>query len=302
MKAPASITLDAMLRASGLPWIEARMLAARALGLDAVQLAVRSRDAVAAPHAQTFEALTQRRRAGEPVAYLLGEREFYGRMFEVTPDVLIPRPETELLCEALLERIFKASPLKPLSVLDLGTGSGAVAITLAGERPAWQVTAADISPAALAVAQRNARRLCPHAPVRFVHSDWFAALHGERFDAVVSNPPYVAEGDGHLSQGDLRFEPRTALCAGARGMDALHAISAQATHHLSAGGWLLLEHGFTQGSLVRAALQANGLVGITTLKDLAGCERVTLGRWVEIDAAVSASHAAADGESAPGAL
>ena len=271
-------TLHAMLRASGLPWIEARMLAARALGLSAVQLAVGQRDAVAPVHVQAFAALAVRRRAGEPIAYILGEREFYGRTFVVTPDVLIPRPETELLCEALLERLSGASPLKPASVLDLGTGSGAIAITLACERPAWQVTAVDQSPAALAVARTNARRLCPAASMRFIVSDWFTALEGERYDAIISNPPYIADGDAHLAQGDLRFEPPAALRSGSEGMDALHAIASQAPSHLHPGGWLLLEHGFAQGSLVREALHANGLTGVVTLTDLAQCDRVTLGR------------------------
>lgn len=274
----AAVSLDQLLRASGLPWIEARMLAERAFGLSPVQLATRLRDMAPSTHTHTFGALAARRRAGEPVAYILGEREFYGRRFAVTPDVLIPRPETELLCEALLERISTASPLKPASILDLGTGSGAIAVTLACERPAWQVTAADQSTAALAVARSNAQRLCPAASVRFLVSDWFVGLAGERYDAIISNPPYIGGDDEHLAQGDLRFEPPAALRAGPQGMDALNAIAARAPIHLHPGGWLLLEHGFAQGSLVREALHANGLTEVVTLTDLAGCERVTLGR------------------------
>ena len=270
--------LDAMLRASGLPWIEARMLAGRACGLSAVQLASGLRDTVPGPQAQAFDALVARRSAGEPVAYILGERAFYGRLFEVNADVLIPRPETELLCEVLLERVLAASPPTPASVLDLGAGSGAIVVTLACERPAWLLTAADVAPAALLVAQRNAQRLCPHARLRFVLSDWFSALRGERFDAIVSNPPYIASDDVHLSQGDLRFEPPAALRAGALGLDALHTIAAQAPQHLHPGGSLLLEHGFAQGGLVREALHVHGFLQITTLTDLAGHERVTLGR------------------------
>lgn len=274
----AAITLDAMLRASGLPWIEARMLAEHALDLSAVQLAVRLRDAAAPPQVRAFAALAVRRRAGEPIAYILRQRDFYGRTFAVTPGVLIPRPETELLCEALLERLSGALSPTPASVLDLGTGSGAIAVTLACERPFWQITAVDQSSAALAVAHSNALRLCPHAPLRFAVSDWFSSLGGECYDAIISNPPYIAAGDVHLAQGDLRFEPQGALCAGPQGMDALHAIATQAPAHLRPGGWLLLEHGFAQGGLVRDALHANGLLHISTLTDLAGCERVTLGR------------------------
>ncbi len=275
---PAAISLDQLLRASGLPWLEARMLAERAFSLSAVQLATQLRDAAASRQAAIFDGLAARRHAGEPIAYILGQREFYGRVFEVTADVLIPRPETELLCDALLERLSAASPLKAASVLDLGAGCGAIAITLACERPAWRLTAVERSPAALAVAQRNARRLCPQAPLRLVRSDWFTALQGEHFDAIVSNPPYIADGDSHLSQGDLRFEPQAALCAGPQGMDALSAIAASAPAHLHPGGWLLLEHGFAQGSLVREALRASGLTQVVTLTDLAGWERVSLGR------------------------
>ena len=275
---PAAISLDQLLRASGLPWLEARMLAERACSLNAVQLATQLRDAATSQQAQVFERFAARRRAGEPIAYILGQREFYGRVFEVTADVLIPRPETELLCDALLERLSGASSPGAASVLDLGTGSGAVAVTLAGERPAWQITAVEHSPAALAVAQRNARRLCPQSTLRIVRSDWFTALQGEHFDAIVSNPPYIADDDSHLSQGDLRFEPQAALCAGPQGMDALSAIAARAPAHLHPGGWLLLEHGFAQGGLVREALRASGLAQVVTLTDLAGWERVSLGR------------------------
>ena len=267
--------LEGLLRTSGLPWLEARMLAERAFGLSAVQVATRLRDPVPAAARALFELLCTRRRAGEPVAYILGEREFYGRGFTVTPQVLIPRPETELLCEAVLERLSGKLPLTDASLLDLGTGSGAIAVTLACERPRLSVTAADISQEALDIARGNAQRLCPEAKMRFIQSYWFSALGCELFDLVASNPPYVADGDVHLGQGDLRFEPAAALRAGADGMACLRAIAANAPQHLKPGGWLLVEHGFEQGSLVRDLLGANGLREVFTQRDLAGMERVS---------------------------
>lgn len=267
--------LEALLRESGLPWLEARMLAERALGLSAVQLATQLRGPVSAQSQSALENLYARRRAGEPVAYILGEREFYGRRFTVTPQVLIPRPETELLCEAVLERLSGASGLGGASLLDLGTGSGAIAITLACERPGLRVTAIDASPGALDVARGNAQRLCGTNSVRFIRSDWFAAAGDERFDVIASNPPYVAAGDPHLTSGDLRFEPLGALQAGPDGMDCLHAIALMAPKHLKPAGWLLLEHGFSQGVAVRKALASCGLVEVFTLEDLAGLERVS---------------------------
>lgn len=277
--------LETLLRASGLPWLEARMLAERALGCSAVQIAIRLREPVSPEAASAFTALAARRLAGEPAAYILGEREFYGRVFRVTPDVLIPRPETELLCEAVLERLSGHAAPKPASVLDLGTGSGAIAVTLACERPGLALTAADLSPAALAVARANAQHLCPQAQVRWIESHWFAALGAERFDLIVSNPPYVAADDGHLQRGDLRFEPSGALRAGDGGMDCIDAIVAAAPAHLHAGGWLLLEHGFDQGARVRALLARHGFDGIVTLRDLAGQERVSGGVSARVSAA-----------------
>ncbi len=267
--------LEEMLRASGLPWIEARMLAERALGLSPVQLAMQMREAVAPAAIDAFNRLRDRRRAGEPVAYILGEREFYGRRFTVTPQVLIPRPETELLCEAVLERLSAASALRGASLLDLGTGSGAIAVTLACERPGLQVTAIDASPGALDVARSNALRLCGPGSIHFICSDWFAAAGNERFDVIASNPPYVAASDPHLASGDLRFEPVDALRAGADGMDCIRAIASTAPQHLKPAGWLLLEHGFSQGPAVRDSLSGCGLVDTFTLKDLAGLERVS---------------------------
>ncbi len=272
--------LESLLRASGLPWLEARLLAERALGQSAVQIATRLREPVSAAATAGFAALAARRQAGEPVAYILGEREFYGRVFKVTPDVLIPRPETELLCEAVLERLSGAMALTGASVLDLGTGSGAIALTLACERPGLAVTALDQSAAALAIARTNQQRLCPHAAVRLIESDWFSALDQAQFDLIVSNPPYIAAGDAHVRSGDLRSEPPAALLAGADGMDCLRAIAARAPAHLTPGGWLLFEHGFDQGGRVRQLLAGQRFDGIFTLRDLAGHERVTGARWL----------------------
>ena len=215
----------------------------------------------------------RRRRAGEPVAYITGEREFFSLAFRVTPAVLIPRPETELLVEAALASIPADAPAR---VLDLATGSGCVAVAIANERPGAQVTATDVSREALAVARENAKR---HGTrIDLVESDWFAALAGRRFDLIVANPPYVAEDDPHLAAGDLRFEPRAALVAGPKGLDCIETIVEQAIHHLRAGGRLLFEHGYDQAPCARALLAAAGYGDIVTRRDLAGIERVSGGR------------------------
>jgi release factor glutamine methyltransferase len=254
--------------------LETRVLVAHALGVDHAWLIAHDRDALAAPQAAAIEALIARREGGEPVAHILGEKEFYGRPFQVTPDVLIPRPETELLVEAALARLPKE---QPLHVLDLGTGSGCVAITLALEQPLARVVAVDRSPAALAIARNNALRLGA-ANVEFIRSDWYAGLGVKKFDMIVGNPPYIAAGDPHLRRGDLRFEPNSALAAGTDGLDAIRAILSGAAAHLEPGGWLLLEHGFDQGAEVAALLARNGFGHIRTLRDLAGLERTSLGR------------------------
>jgi release factor glutamine methyltransferase len=272
------VTLEHALRGSGLPWIEARMLAEQALGLSSARLAARLREPLVAEAQAVFDALVRRRLAGEPVAYILCKREFYGREFAVSPAVLIPRPETEILCEAVLERLSGALPPEGASVLDLGTGSGAIAITLACECPGLRITALDRSADALAIARSNARRLCPDAAISFVHSDWFAALGPERFELIVSNPPYVAANDAHLATGDLRFEPAGALCAGTDGMDCIRSIASHAPTCLVPGGWLLLEHGFAQGQAVREALATHGFIDVSTGRDLAGHERISAGK------------------------
>lgn len=258
-----------------LPASEARLLLAHVMGKPAAWLLAHDEQTLPAETLAAFQALLQRRVAGEPVAYLLGRREFYGRDFSVSPAVLIPRPETELLVEFALRKVGAGNTA---TILDLGAGSGCIAITLALECPGAQVTAIDASPAALAVAQENARRLAPQATVRFLASDWFSALAGERFDLIVSNPPYIAAADPHLAQGDLRHEPRTALASGADGLDAIANIIALAPEHLTPGGRLWLEHGYDQAAAVRALLAAAGLTAIEQHRDLAGIVRISGGR------------------------
>jgi release factor glutamine methyltransferase len=265
-------TLAALLAASGLPALEAQVLAAHALGLSRARVLADSQRGLDAETVRAIERLFLRRRAGEPVAYLTGEREFHGLSLQVTPDVLIPRPETELLVELALEHL----PNRAGRVLDLGTGSGAIAVAIAHAAPDAEVVAVDASGAALAVARENARR--HGAAIRFVEGEWFAGVGSERFDVVVSNPPYVAAGDGHLGEGDLRFEPRTALVGGPDGLDAIRAIVAGAKRHLVPGGWLLFEHGFDQAERCRSLLAMYGYAGIANWPDLAGITRVAGGR------------------------
>lgn len=248
---------------------EARLLLAHVTGLaEASVLAHPERELGAAARARFLE-LAARRGRGEPIAYLVGEKEFYGLRLRVDPSVLIPRPETELLVELALARM-------PGSALDLGTGSGAVALALKRHLPAARVVAVEASPAALAIASGNARRL--GLALEFRQGAWFEPVAGERFELVVSNPPYVAEGDPHLGEGDLRFEPRAALVAGADGLDAIRAIVAATPAHLRPGGWLLLEHGLGQDEAVRNLMRGAGLEEIATWPDLSGIARVSGGR------------------------
>ncbi len=231
-----------------------------------------------------YAALLERRLRGEPLAYLLGEREFYGLNFRVTPATLIPRPDTELLVEVALQRVPQPSPQPSpacgrgglFRVLDLGTGSGAIALSIAHARADIEVTAVDASPDALDVARENAQRL-NIGNAHLLRSDWFAALADERFDLIVSNPPYIADGDAHLAQGDLRFEPRGALASGADGLDDIRRIVADAKQHLNAGGWLLFEHGHDQAERARKLLRQNGYAEVFSARDLAGIERVSGG-------------------------
>lgn len=252
---------------------EAEWLAEHALRADRAWLFAHGNDAVPEPSRAHYAALVERRARGEPLAYILGHVGFWTLDLEVTPATLIPRPETELLVEAALARLPEDTALR---VADLGTGSGAIALALASERPRAQVLASDASATALAVAQRNAARN-DVANVAFRQGDWCAALAGERFDLIASNPPYIVLGDPHLAQGDLRFEPASALASGADGLDAIRTITRDAPAHLLPGGWLLLEHGYEQGGAVRDLLRTAGLGQVQTLRDLEQRERVTLG-------------------------
>ena len=226
-----------------------------------------------AAHAR-FLSLVQRRLAGEPVAYLIGTRGFWTLDLEVTPATLVPRPETELLVELALARLPADAGAR---VADLGTGSGAIALSLAKERPRARVVATDASPAALEVARANAAR--NHIRnCEFRRGDWLAPLAGEMFELIASNPPYIADGDPHLLQGDLRFEPAMALSCGPDGLNAIRAIVAGAPTHLQAGGWLLLEHGWAQGEAVRGLLLDAGFIDVESVRDLEERERVSLGR------------------------
>ena len=225
---------------------------------------------------QSFLALLARREQGEPVAHLTGEREFFGRNFSVTPDTLIPRPDTETLVELAL----KLGPAGPARVADLGTGTGAIGVTLALERPQWQVTLTDLSAAALSVAGGNARQL--GAQVTLQQGSWLEDCRGP-FDVIVSNPPYIDPADHHLDEGDVRFEPRSALVADQRGLADLATIITQSAARLVAGGWLLLEHGYQQGAQVRALMEAGRFDGVRTERDLGGNERVTVGRQLIVN-------------------
>jgi release factor glutamine methyltransferase len=251
-----------------------------------------------------YMALLERRLGGEPIAYLLGEREFYGLTFKVSPATLIPRHETELLVDLALQRIPPPHPQpsdatpshstrspkngnqvagypaggrgSKFRVLDLGAGSGAIALSIAHARRDVEVVAVDASAAALEVAQVNAQQL-GIGNVRLLNSDWFSGLRGERFDIIVANPPYIATGDVHLGQGDVRFEPGIALASGADGLDDIRRIVAQAKDHLNVNGWLLLEHGYDQAAQVRMLLQQAGFSGVFSARDLSGIERVSGG-------------------------
>ncbi|MFE3968292.1 peptide chain release factor N(5)-glutamine methyltransferase [Stenotrophomonas sp. YIM B13575] len=255
---------------------EAELLLLHVLERPRSWLFAHATDPLATVDQAAFEALLARRIAGEPVAYLTGRRGFWTLDLEVDPATLIPRPETELLVELALERL---PPDRALQLADLGTGSGAIALALASERPLAQVLATDASPGALAVAARNAAR---HElrNVCFAEGghDWYAPLQGARFDLIASNPPYIASDDPHLVQGDLRFEPATALASGADGLDDIRRIVAGGADHLQPGGWLLIEHGWDQGDAIRALFEQAGYSDVQTVQDLEQRDRVTLGR------------------------
>lgn len=265
--------------ASGLSALDARfeaqLLMAQALQVNRAWLIAHSDESPPSAAYVQYQDMLERRMQGEPIAYIFGEKEFYGISLHVTPDVLIPRPETELLVELALAHVPADRPCR---VLDLGTGSGAIAISLASLRPQAQIMAADMSLAALQVAEANAQRLGLFN-LQFMHSDWWQHIPAAPlFDVIVSNPPYIAVGDAHLQQGDLRFEPITALVADDAGLSDLRRIVGKAPRYLEATGMLLLEHGYDQGMAVRSLLSEAGFDAVVTRRDLAGVERVSMGR------------------------
>ncbi len=272
MMTQAGTPIGAIIAALPLDPLENRILLCHATGLSRVQLITRAEQPLTPDEAACLDTLVQRRLAGEPIAYIVGKREFFGLDFAVSEAVLIPRPDTELLVELAIERLPPDGRL-----LDMGTGSGAIAVSVAHARPDAQVTALDLSEAALAVARQNAAG--NRVQVRFLQSDWFKALEAaERFELIASNPPYIAAGDAHLSQGDLRFEPAGALTDHADGLSALRSIVDGSPAHLLPGGWLLMEHGYDQAANVRALLDGAGYTEVQSWRDLAGIERVSGGR------------------------
>ncbi|OWY27954.1 peptide chain release factor N(5)-glutamine methyltransferase [Herbaspirillum robiniae] len=271
----AGCTLATVLKTAPLDALENRILLCHALRITRVQLITQSERRLELAEADALQALFERRLRGEPIAYIVGAREFFGLDFRVTPDVLIPRPDTELLVELSIERLPQGGRL-----LDMGTGSGAIAVAIAHSRPDAAVAALDASAAALEVARGNA--LANRAPVDFMLSDWYQALDGATpFDVIASNPPYIVEGDVHLSQGDLRFEPVDALTDHADGLSDLRIIVAGARAHLKPGGWLLMEHGYDQAAAVRGLLSAAGFTEVQSWRDLADIERVSGGRLAQ---------------------
>ncbi len=267
-------TVAQALAQCGLVPSDARAILAHAVGKNRAWLAAHPEERLTRSQAESFFAFAKRRRGGEPVAYLTGTREFWGLSLAVTAAVLIPRPETEALVEFALSVLPEDRTTR---VLDLGTGSGAIALALAHERPRVQVLATDYSRAALEVAQENAQRLA-FSNVCFLVSDWYTCVPGGAWDLIVSNPPYVAPGDPHLSEGDLPFEPAIALTADDAGLAALRAIVTGAYPRLALGGWLIVEHGFDQSVAVQALFQSTGFEKLTPLRDLAGIPRIVAGR------------------------
>lgn len=269
----ASLLRNAQLPDSPSERLDAELLLAAAIGKSRSFLHTWPERIVSSEDAETYASYLQRRRAGEPVAYILGQQGFWKLDLEVAPHTLIPRPDTELLVETALA----LQPASPAKVLDLGTGTGAIALALASDCPAWQVTAVDRIEEAVALAERNRQRL-GLGNVQVLASHWFGSLAGQRFDLILSNPPYIRAEDPHLVEGDVRFEPSSALVAGTDGLDDLRVIVAQAPEHLLPGGWLLLEHGYDQAADVRALLSAQGFTEVDSRKDLGGHERISLGR------------------------
>lgn len=271
-----NVSLAEALRSAPLDPLENRILIGHALQLTRIQLITRSERQLTTDEAAQLNALFRRRLQGEPIAYIVGEREFFGLAMQVTPDVLIPRPDTELLVELALERLPQHG-----KALDMGTGSGAIAVAIAYTRPDVAMTALDVSEGALKVAAGNAQR--HGAKVEFLRSDWYTALGDATapyLDLIVSNPPYIVAGDAHLSQGDLRFEPVGALTDHADGLSALRIIIDGAATYLKPGCWLLMEHGYDQSDAVRKLLEQRGFAEVQSWRDLAGIERVSGGRII----------------------
>ncbi|WP_313055077.1 peptide chain release factor N(5)-glutamine methyltransferase [Pseudomonas lopnurensis] len=271
-------TIESLLAAvelpdSPTPRLDAELLLAHVLGKPRSYLRTWPEQVPSGEQRRAFAECLRRRRAGEPVAYILGRQGFWSLELDVAPQTLIPRPDTELLVETALTLL----PATPARVLDLGTGSGAIALALAAERPAWQLVGVDRVDEAVALAERNRRRL-GLSNARFESSHWFSALQGERYRLIVSNPPYIPIDDPHLQRGDVRFEPRSALVAGADGLDDIRSIVAVAPDHLEPDGWLLLEHGYDQAEAVRDLLEAAGFVARESRRDLGGHQRISLGR------------------------
>lgn len=250
--------------------IEVRCLLQAVLDVSRAYLMTYPERELDADESSSYAGLVERRLRGEPVAYILGEREFFGHLFRVTRDTLIPRPDTELLVELALKHAAEHA-----SVLDMGTGSGAIAISIALARKDLRVAALDSSQAALDVATANAKALGAEN-VRFLKSDWFSDMEGEKFDVIASNPPYVKVGDPHLK--DLGFEPGSALVSGSDGLDDIRRIVAEARVHLNPGGWLMLEHGHEQAEGVRRLLDDAGYLDVSSSEDISGIERVSMGR------------------------
>jgi release factor glutamine methyltransferase len=262
---------------SPLDGLETRMLLSHVLGLTRVQLITHNEQTLTSDQANILSDVINRRVAGEPIAYLIGEREFFGLNFKVSPAVLIPRPDTELLVELAIEKSQQQG-----HVLDLGTGSGAIAISLASQRPDLNIIASDISEAALNIAKHNAQSLLPkEANINLIQSDWYQNIGEQQFHTIVSNPPYIVKDDAHLSEGDLRFEPINALTDHADGLSAYRTIIAGACTRLQANGWLLMEHGYDQAQAVQDLLSEHGFIEVQSWKDLAGILRVTGGKWIK---------------------
>ena len=291
MSVTSTFTISALLKksdelatVSDTPRLDVEVLLSHILGKDRSFLYAWPEHELGVQQQSSFDDYFKRRLQGEPVAHIIGQREFWSLPFKVTHDTLIPRPETELLVELALDlSMDDGVEGHGVDVLDLGTGTGAIALALASEKPYWQITAVDAIPAAVQLAEENRQQLKSRLNKAFDHvqilqSDWFSELKGRQFDVIVSNPPYICEGDQHLNQGDVRFEPVSALVANDQGLSDLQKIIDGAQVYLRPNGWLLLEHGFDQAVAVREMMERVGFDMITTHADLAGKDRVSLCR------------------------